>query len=284
MKRSIVILLALVLTAAACGGGEEEPEGSSAPAAEEEAAENRIDITMQDYAFAAEGEPTAGPMTLMFHNEGEVIHHAIIGRITGDKTAEDVEAALEKGLDGPPPPWFDDSPLDMTLISTGNSSGVTFDAEEGLYVLICFMPGPQGKSHYEHGMWTTFEVGAAADAVAPEPDATLSMTEADGVAAPEGLTAGESVIEVTNEGKGDMELFVMQLAEGSTIDDLEPWFRDGQKGPAPAQFFGGTHTFPPGDAATLTFDLPAGDYSIVASYEPKGEDIVDLPTEFTVGD
>ena len=282
--RSIAVLSALVLTLGACGGGDDETPAAEDAGAPEAGSTNTLDITMQDYAFATEGEPTAGPLTLMFHNEGEVIHHAIIGKIDEGKTAADVEAELEKGLDGPPPPWFDDSPLDMTLVSSSRSSGVTFDAEEGTYVLICFMPGPEGKSHYEHGMWTTFDVGPEGDATEPEADAAVSMSEADGIDAPEGLTAGPSMIEVTNEGKDDMEVFVLQFAEGASIDDLEPWFRGGQKGEAPAEFFGGTHTFPPGDSALLTFDLPAGDYSIVASHEPKGEDIVDLPTEFTVGE
>src|SRR3712207_6376184 len=100
---------------------------------------------MQDYAFAVDGEATAGPLPLNFHNEGDDIHHAIVGKLDDGKTVEDVEALLKKGLQGPPPPWFDDSPLDMTLLSSGNSAGVTVDAEEGSYVLICFMPGPEGK-------------------------------------------------------------------------------------------------------------------------------------------
>jgi uncharacterized cupredoxin-like copper-binding protein len=279
----MVILLALVLTVAACGGGEEEePQSSGAPAAEEDAAANTIAITMQDFAFATEGEPTAGPLTVMFHNEGEAIHHGILGQITGGKTAEDVEAALEKGLNGPPPPWFDDSPLDMTLVSPGESSGVTFDAREGLYVLICFMPGPENKTHYEHGMWTTFEIGPG-EGEAPEPDAEISMTE-QGIEAPEGLTSGPSVVAVTNDGKTDMETFVLKLADGKKLEDIDSFFNEGAQGTAPATFYGGTHTFPPGITAMLTFDLEPGTYEILASYEDKDGEIQDLPTEFTVGD
>lgn len=282
MKRSIVLLLALFLTAAACGGSEEETPAESGAGAEQPEATNSVDITMQDFAFAVDGEPTAGPLTVMFQNEGEAIHHGILGQITGGKTVEDVEAALEKGLDGPPPPWFDDTPLDMTLVSPGESSGVTFEATEGLYVLICFMPGPDNKSHYEHGMWTTFEV-AAGEGEAPEPDAEVSMTE-EGIEAPEGLTSGTSVLAVTNEGKIDMETFVLKLEDGKKLEDIDAFFNEGAQGTAPATFYGGTHTFPPGETALLTFDLQPGDYELLASYEDKEGKVQDLPTEFTVGE
>ena len=282
MKRSLLVLLALALFAAACGG---EDEGTPAPsdAGAEETSSNTVDITMQDYAFAVEGEPTAGPLTLTFHNEGDDIHHAILGQLDDGKTMEDVQKVLDKGLEGPPPPWFDDNPPDMTLVSPGESSGVSFAAREGTYVLLCFMPGPDNKQHYEHGMAQTFEVAAGESGAAPEPDATVSMTE-EGIDAPEGLTAGESVIEVTNDSKIDMETFVVGLAEGKTFDDIEPYFQKGLQGPPPATFYGGTHTFPPGSQSVLTFHLEPGNYLLVASYEDENGEVKDLPTEFTVAE
>ena len=272
-----------MLTAAACGGGDEDASAPSDAAAGDDAASNTVDITMQDYAFAVDGEPTAGPLTLTFHNEGEDIHHAILGQLDEGKTMEDVQKVLDKGLDGPPPAWFDDSPPDMTLVSSGESSGVTFPAREGTYVLLCFMPGPDNKPHYEHGMAQTFEVAAGDGGTEPEPDATVSMSE-EGIDAPEGLTAGESVIEVTNDAEIEMEPFVVGLADGKTFEDIDPYFQKGLQGPPPATFYGGTHTFPPGNKAVLTFHLEAGDYLLVASYEDKNGDVQDLPTEFTVGE
>lgn len=279
MRRTAFLALAIALLAVACGDGGSDTGPEAPDAAEQEA--NAVDITMQDYAFAVDGEATAGPLTLMFHNEGEDIHHGIVGQLTDGKTIEDVQALLDKGLDGPPPPWFDDTPLDMTLISPGESAGVTFDAKEGTYVLLCFMPGPDNKPHFAHGMAESFEVGPAADATDPEPDATVSMTE-DGIEAPEGLSSGSSVVEVVNDGKIDMETFVIDLAEGKSPEDVDAWFNSGQKGPSPATFYGGTHTFPPGESALLSFDLEPGDYSIVATYEGKDGKPVDIPQEFTV--
>ena len=279
MKRSIFGALALSLLIAACGGDDDATPSAEGGGSGTEDQANAVDVTMQDYAFAIEGEPTAGPLTLMFHNEGDDIHHGIVGRLTGGKTLEDVQKLLEK-QQGPPPPWFDDSPLDMTLISPGESSGVTFDAKEGTYVLLCFMPGPENKPHFAHGMAQTFEVAAGDVDSPPEPDATVSMTE-DGVEAPEGLSAGVSVVEVTNDSKIEMEAFVLSLAEGKSPKDIDAWFNQGAKGPAPATFYGGTHTYPPGTSAVLSFDLEPGEYQLVATYEgKKGPE--DIPTTFTV--
>jgi hypothetical protein len=130
-------------------------------------------------------------------------------------------------------------------------------------------------------MYQTFDVGRGAEAAAIESDAQLSMTE-DGVEAPK-LSAGKSVVQVTNDAQKPGEVFLVQLAEGKTLDDVEPWFMKGQKGPAPATFYGGTHQFGPGESVTLSFTLESGTYSIVASYG-EGKNIKDIPTEFTVSE
>jgi hypothetical protein len=214
-----------------------------------------------------------------FVNSGEELHHGIIGRLDEGKTLEDVEKFLQKGDQGPPPPWFDDSPIDMTLLTPGETGGIVIDAREGTYVLMCFMPDPKGKPHVAHGMYQTFDAVAGDDVASVEPDAEVSMTE-EGAEAPE-LSAGTSIVEVTNDAKEPGEVFVVQVAEGKSLDDVEPWFMKGQKGPAPATFYGGTHQFKPGESVKLAFTLDPGTYSIVASYG-EGPNIKDIPTEFTI--
>ena len=286
MKRILLAVLTClaVLVLAACGGDDNTDTGGGDLSDDtSETAINQVDVTMQEYAFAVEGQAAAGPLTLMFHNEGEEIHHGILGKLDEGKTLDDVKKLLAKDSQGPPPPWFDDTPIDMTLVSPGESSGITIDAEEGTYVLLCFMPDPEGQPHVSHGMAQSFDVVAGEEVDAPEPDASLSMTQ-EGIEAPEGLTGGTSVIEVTNDSEVDMETFVAQIAEGSTFEDIEPWFNEGQKGQPPATFYGGTHTFAPGESVLLTVELEPGDYNIVATYEPEKGPIEDLPTEFTVGE
>ena len=279
MKRLIALFGALVLglMTAACAEG---TGGGSDPAQEAEpAATNAVEVTLQDYAFAVEGEAAAGPLMVNFNNIGEETHHAIIGKLDEGKTLEDVQKVVEKGLEGPPPPWFDDSPADMTVLSPGQSAGIALDAEEGTYVLLCFMPDPEGKPHITHGMVQTFDVTAAEETAEIEADQELSMTE-DGVEAPE-LSSGTSTITVTNDASMPGEFFVGQLAEGKTLEDIDPWFGKGQPDPAPITFFGGTHTFKPGESVTIAVDLEPGDYQIVSTYG-QGKNRKDVPTDFTV--
>ncbi len=268
------LIPAMLITASACGGGGGDPTtdvDGTTPA-------NTLQVTMLDYAFGVAGEASAGEVVVDFTNGGKELHHGIIGRLDQGKTLEDVQKFLEKGDQGPPPPWFDDAPSDMTLVSPGKTAGVVIDAEEGTYAVLCFMPDPKGKPHVTRGMFQTFEV-AAGEAAPADPNAQITMTQ-DGPEAPS-LTSGHSLVEVTNEADKPGEVFVVQLAKGKTLDDIEAWFQKGQKGAAPATFFGGTHQFGPGESVTLSLTLDPGHYSIVASYG-GGKNIRDLPTEFTV--
>ena len=281
MKRRLsAAALVLSALAAACGGGSGDGgnDGTDTGTGAEQPAVNRLDITMQDYAFATEGEVTAGPALLNFENVGEEFHHAIVGKLGEGKTLEDVQALVDKGLQGPPPPWFDDAPIDQTLISPGRNAGIVLDLEEGTYAMLCFMPDPEGQPHVTHGMLQTFDV-AAGEGEAIEADASVSMTK-DGVEAPE-LPSGESFLEVTNDDKVPGEVYIVQGSGDIDSDAVDKWFQGGQKGEPPVDFFGGTHTFGPGESVTLQFDLEPGDYQIVASYG-EGKDITDVPTDFTV--
>jgi hypothetical protein len=276
-----LIAAALVLSAltAACGGDSQNTaDNNTDTGGSEQSATNRIDVTMQDYAFVAEGEVTAGPALVNFENVGEEFHHAIVGKLGEGKTLEDVQALVDEGLQGPPPPWFDDAPIDQTLVSPGQNAGIVLDLEEGTYALLCFMPDPEGQPHVTHGMLQTFDV-AAGEAEPIEADASISMTK-EGADAPE-LPAGESFVEVTNDDEIPGEVYIVQAPGGLDPDAVDKWFRGGQKGEPPVTFFGGTHTFGPGESVTLRFDLEPGDYQIVASYEVKGE-VEDVPTDFTV--
>jgi hypothetical protein len=271
--------LAVAALAAACGGGSTPSATNDTGSTENETTSNALDVTMQDYAFAVEGEVTAGPAVVNFENVGEEFHHAIVGKLGEGKTLEDVEKLVNEGLQGPPPPWFDDGPIDQTLVSPGQNAGLVLDLEEGTYVFLCFMPDPEGQPHVTHGMYQTFDV-AAADGVEPiEPTDTVSMTK-DGAEAPE-LPAGESFLEVTNDDEVPGEVYIVQADGGLDTDAVDEWFAGGQKGEPPVVFFGGTHTFGPGESVLLRFDLEPGDYQIVASFG-EGKDVTDVPTDFTV--
>ena len=285
MNRASIVIVALAIAATACGNATEEG-GTTGDEGNERAKEiiveeNLISVTMQDRAFSVEGKAAAGEVMVEFTNEGDELHDAIIGRLEKGKSLEDVQNFLQSGRQGPPPPWFDDTPMDMGIVGRGETAGIVLDVEEGTYVLLCIMSDPKGVPHAAHGMVQTFEIGPSDASTAIRPDEEIAMT-ADGAEAPQ-LSSGPSILEVTNEAGEVGEVLVIELAPGQTLDDVESWFRGGQRGPIPATFYGGTHAIEHGTSAKLVFNLDPGRYSIIASFG-EGEDVRDAPTEFTISE
>ncbi len=281
MKRLLSLSACLLFSLGAVACGSDDTDEPATPAAEEttEHTTNAVDIAMLEYGFQVTGQAYAGPLKLNFSNTGEQIHHGIVGKIDEGKTIEDVAEAVKQD-EGPPPPWFDDSPFDLQVISPGQTSGLWIDAEPGNYALLCFMPDPKGKPHALSGMYTILEVteGPEMDMEAPAPDAEIAFSE-DGAVVPD-LQAGESVLAVTNDGKDDGEFTIIQIAEGKKLRDIDKWFGSGMQGPAPVTFFGGTHTYKPGETVTLAVNLPAGDYTFLSGFG-DGKDAKEIETEFT---
>lgn len=137
-----------------CGGGEEGEDGDL------EAAEGAEVVPVTGVDFAFEGVPdtvASGPVALEFTNEGESVHEMALFSL-GDKSVDqvisDTEAAFEDGNE--------DSIEDLGYAFTPPGAEpryVNAELEPGEYVLICFIPGPEGKPHYELGMQQTFTVG-----------------------------------------------------------------------------------------------------------------------------
>ena len=130
-------------------GEEEEPDTEAAEGAEV------IPVTAVDYEF--QGIPAnvpAGPVAFEFTNDGEAAHEMAILKLgegvdldellASEEAPSDEEAQEAGGTFAPP-----------------GEGGVyaNVDLEPGTYAVVCFIPGPEGKPHYELGMKTTFEVG-----------------------------------------------------------------------------------------------------------------------------
>lgn len=138
-----------------CGFEDEEGE-------EEEQATEPLDgatvvkVTAVDFAF--EGIPDtvpAAPVSFSFTNEGEAAHEMFIARLGDGVELDDLLASDEEP-----------SPEEAEEIGGvfGEPGGETVylnaeDLEPGTYAVVCFIPGPEGKAHYELGMKTTFTVG-----------------------------------------------------------------------------------------------------------------------------
>ena len=128
---------------------EDEPDTEPAEGAQV------VPVTAVDFAF--EGLPAqvpAGPVAFEFTNNGEAAHEMAIFKL-GEGVDLDALLASEEE-----PTEEEATEAGGTFSEPGGE--VTYantDLQPGTYAVVCFIPGPEGKAHYELGMKTTFEVG-----------------------------------------------------------------------------------------------------------------------------
>ena len=114
-----------------------------------------IPVTAVDFGF--EGIPDqvpAGAVSFELTNDGEAAHEMIMfklgeGVVLDDLLASEEEPSEEEARD-----------VGGTFAPPGEG-GAFLNAdnlEPGTYAVICFIPGPEGKAHYELGMKQTFTV------------------------------------------------------------------------------------------------------------------------------
>jgi plastocyanin len=128
---------------------------AQAGATYEEARTPDIHLELKDYGFTLSKPITAGTHTIHVMNDGPQEHEAVLARLAPGKSAADVVAWVEGGMQGPPP----GRPVGgMSDLSKGRTAMFTTDFTPGHYALICFVPAPDGKVHAAHGMTMDFEV------------------------------------------------------------------------------------------------------------------------------
>ena len=114
-----------------------------------------LQLGLNDYSFNLSGLPTAGPHTVSVTNQGKEVHEVVVVRLAAGATMEAVIAWLAGGEKGPPPgePF-----AGVSGLAPGQVQDFTADFTPGTYGLICFVPAPDGKPHFVHGMTMTFTV------------------------------------------------------------------------------------------------------------------------------
>jgi hypothetical protein len=218
-----------------------------------------VTITATDYAFSAPDTIAAGLTTFRMPNQGREPHQAVIAGAPG-RTFEELEAALMK--EGPIPAWlvFPGSP---GVVGAGDSTIVTADVTPGNYLILCFIPSPDGKLHVQKGMFRRLVVRPApAGAVAAaEPTADVTVTLSDyAFATSVPLTAGRHTIRVENAGLQLHELTVERLLPGKTLADWQKWAAGGQRGASPTESVGGLAGPDKRKVGWVTLTLTPGNY------------------------
>lgn len=229
------------------------------PVQRESAAIPEVVIHAHDFQFDVPAQFESGLVKLTLVNDGTEPHHAQLLRLKDGVTFEQFETALHE-----------DAPAALTLITVdggdapvdpGATTSVVVKLAPGDYVLLCFVPSPDGVQHFDKGMITPITVVPSTVAgTQTEPMAQGTVTLKDFTfLLPSDIQAGKQTWKVANEGAQPHEFNLMKLAEGKTLDDLHAWMA-APNGPPPVHNVGGFNGMEPNQTAWMELDLTPGQY------------------------
>jgi uncharacterized cupredoxin-like copper-binding protein len=231
-----------------------------------------VTITASEFRFDAPDSIAAGLTTFELINKGTELHHMQIVRLDQGKTIADVQDALKNP--GPPPAWVVDVGGPNAGVPDGRTAiTVTIDLKPGNYVMLCFIPSPDGTMHVKKGMAKPFTVtsgSAIAPAGAPKADVQMTLYDYNfDLDTP--LTAGRHTIRIKNTAKQSHEAFIAKLAPNVPVTAFLEWLKAGMKGPPPVIPAGGVVGLAPGEENLLTVDLAPGEYALYC-FVPDAKD------------
>ncbi len=259
-SRSLLPLVALV---AACATKDTSPRAANTQSADSAhvAKPHQMTINAYEYKFDAPDQVRSGLTTVHLVDNGAEIHHVAFVKLNDGKTIGDYQQALS--AKGPPPSWAIDHGGVNAPRPGGAMASATQMLEPGNYVLICFIPSPDGMPHFAKGMMRPLVVTADSGAVATAPAADIVMTLNDYTFTPsKPITRGVHTIRLENAAGQSHEIQLVRLAPGKKAADFLAWVEK-LVGPPPAEPIGGVPAIAHGASAYFTADFPPGDYAFI---------------------
>ena len=275
-----------LLTAASIAGALSSDPGAKAHAKHHRGnAPAVVTITARDYAFDAPDSIAAGVTTLHLVNRGPDLHHVALIKLAKGKSSADFYAMMKSQKpDAPPPSWISEV-AGPNAPAPGKQSNVTLDLAPGQYMLVCFIPAPDGTPHAMKGMVHALTVAAGkSSAVMPKSDVTMTLDEFRfGFDRP--ISAGSHTIRVKNVGAQSHEVELVKLAPGKTAQQMVEWV-DKRNGPPPGLPMGGVVGLRSGAEAQFSADFEPGTYALICffpdSKDGKPHFVHGMIKEFTV--
>ena len=242
----------------------------------------KVTITAEDdgdgYKFGTPDSFPTGYVAVSLENKSDADHHAMFMKMNPDVTPDQF---IETAKSAPNPGVL--MPLAVSVggpgsVSPGQTSTVIMNLEEGPYVLICEIPGPDGMPHYKMGMIT--EVDAKADGTpvttAPVAETTVDLVDFAFEGLPATITTDQHLWEVTNTGEQPHEMAIFLLSPGVTADAALAMLTSEGTGATPAAPLAspvasgppfvdvaGVAPMNPGQTVWPVLNLAAGDYVAV---------------------
>lgn len=238
-----------------------------------------IHLAASDFAFSLPDTVAGGLIRFHFTNDGQEDHHAQFIRLNDGVTHAQFDSVYNAVMEAVPTEGegaymrlldFAAVAGGPALTAPGGQAAVTLDLAPGEYILLCFIPSPDGIPHLAKGMRRRLTV-ADPPAAAPEPPIAAGRVDMADFAFSElpAMDSGPVVLEVTNSGQEPHEMVVMRL-EGVTLEQamammMAPPPPEGAApaGPPPFRFVGGMQGLMPGQRGWVTLDLPPGEYALL---------------------
>lgn len=246
-------LSAAILLLSACKPVQ-APPGGSADAPATTAAIPVVTLKVTEAGLEAPGAIPSGVVAVTVEG-GNPENMPELARLNDGVTMDQLNEALAQ------PDPMAALPLVSLLGNASNSvdGQVIFDLQPGAYVAVYFAPdGPPQV------IPITSE--APSGATAPTADVAVSLVDFN-FAMPDKIAAGPQVWQIDNAGEQWHEMGIVQLNEGMTVEDVLEWVAsmgpEGPSGPPPFAESAFWSPMGPGQRAWVTWDLPAGEYTVI---------------------
>lgn len=231
-----------------------------------------VTVQAYDYRFDAPASIPAGTVTFRLKNLGKEVHHLWIVKLARGHTPEEFQQVSNKwGSALKMPSWATDVGGPNTA-NAGETADGTLTLDPGTYILVCWIPSPDGMLHVMKGMVRTLTVTAkgATKPDEPTPDLRIMMDdysfELNGP-----LTAGHRTIRFDNRAAQSHEAVLARLEGNHTVAEAVTWLNSGQFGPPPVTAIGGASGLAKGQHMYITTDLKPGRYALLC-FIPDAKD------------
>lgn len=223
-------------------------------------------FTMSDHSFSGPESVPAGWTRIRAVNQGQELHHLTLLKLAAGRTPADFVAAVQANPETEPANLFTEAGGPNAVIPGAEATAIV-NLEPGQYVLVCFIPSPDGTPHVAKGMVRALTVTPASGAITSEPRAVATIAGFDfGYRIDPAITSGPGqIIKFANEGQQHHEVLVVQLPEGKSIQDFAAAAAspDAATGPPPGTPMGGIGELEPGQAAYFVGSFAPGRYGLI---------------------
>ncbi len=223
-----------------------------------------VTVKAHDFRFEAPASAPTGTITFRMENDGKELHHLWIVKLTGKKTPADFTKVMQTwGSALKMPEWAIDVGGPNSA-SPGTATEGTMTLDPGTYMLVCWVPSPDGMLHVMKGMVKplTITPRPAGQPAQAEPVADIAMTLDDytfELSKP--ITPGRHVIRIENRAPQTHEVVIARLTPGESAAQALLWINEGQVGPGPA-VLGGASGLAKGRHMFITVDFTPGRYAL----------------------